>query len=211
MAGEYATFRTAHGDRYKSSFLFGAHDVPAFPVGEKRAAADYPELDKLVGTEVMGRNGYVARLVRLDIAAGLADSNQATSPRCRAFAYSIGTTASPPTYDVLLALRGGTLPQNYVCGFSPPDQVALVDNDLFWLIVDGPEMWGVNGDSDVNIAIGDIVALDDDADRGNLYGLVVTATEFAVGVSLDTLTGTDNEFRFRPCRKFTGSHNGWAS
>lgn len=211
MADEYDTYLATGKRHYVSADLFGVHDAPPFPVGEKRAAADFPDIDRLVGMEIRGKRGYVARLVRLDIAAGLGDTTEPTNPACRAFAYSIGTTDLFPTFDVLLALRGATIPQNYVCGFSPPDQVALADNDLFWLIVDGPEIWGKLGDADVNVAIVDIVALDDDADRGNLYGLVVTATEFALGTSLDTRTGTDEEFRFRPAKKFTGSHNGWAS
>jgi hypothetical protein len=185
---------------------FGVHDPLPFPIGEARASADFPELDKLVGSYYRGKNGFACRLVRLNIPAGLDNSTEPKKADCRAFARTLETTdVEPPVYDVELALRGGTKPINRTCGFTIPGQAALVDNDLFFLVVKGPYIWVKLGDDDTDVAIGDYINLDDDVDKGNVYGVSTTiSAEFTLGVAMDTRTGTDQELRIKPIREFIG-------
>lgn len=174
-------------------------DRPPFPIGEKRSLEEMPYLDALVGMEITGRNGDVFRLVRLNIAAGLA----AAAAQCMAFAYTALATSAARTFDVELAVRGGTKPINRAVGFGRPDQVLLVDNDFFWLHVDGPKITMLLGDDVTALAIGDYVDLDDDADKGKVYSGGTTFTpEFHLGTCLTTDPGADTRIDVIPYRKF---------
>lgn len=181
--------------------LFGVHDGMPLKLGEKRAAADFPALDKCVGMEVQGKDGYKARLVRLNIAAGLTQAEA----ECKAFCYSLVVDQAAPVNDVQLALLGGAISLKRVCGVTVPGQKALVDNDLFWLVFDGPVLWGTLGDDAADIAIGEYVAIDDDADTGKLKSLDTTFTaEYTIGVSLDVAAADGDQFRFRPHHPLRG-------
>lgn len=180
-------------------------DMAPFPIGEKRSSELSEQLDPLCGMEIHGLNGDVFRLVRLNIAAGLTATAGTGGARCGAFAYSLEAEEVTKTFDVQMAVRGGAKPINRVCGYGRPDQVALADNDYFWLHVDGPVIAGYLGDADVNVAVGDYIDLDDDADTGKVYGGGTTfSAEFTQGVSRSTEAGTDAIVLFTPIRKFQG-------
>lgn len=180
-------------------------DKLPFPIGEKRSSELSAQLDPLCGMEVFGQNGDVFRLVRLNIAAGLTATADTAGAQSAAFAYSALATDATRTFDVQKALRGGTKPLNKVCGFGRPDQVALDDNDYFWLHVDGPMIEGILGDDVTALAIGDFLDLDDDADTGKLYsGGTTFSAEFTVGTCLTTDPGADLPVQFIPCKKFRG-------
>lgn len=180
---------------------FGIGTPLPFPLGEKRASADFEALDKLVGTEYTGQDGFKARLVRLNIAAGLTQANA----ECRSFCYSLVTDLAAPVHDVQLALLGSSISLKRVCGQSVPGQVALSDNDLFLILFDGPELPGTLGDDTGDIAIGEYVGIDDDADTGKLKTHDTTFdAEYSLGVSLDVATADGDQFRFRPIRPLRG-------
>ena len=181
---------------------FGQFDRLPFPIGEKRAAADFPEIDKLAGMVVRGRQGFKARLVRLNIAAGLT----AALAECRAFAYTLQTTGtSPETCDVELALLGGATPNKRVIGHSAPEQIVLVDNDLFWVVFGGPYVWGTLGDDAGTIAVGEYVGIDDDADKGKLKTHDTTFDpEYSIGIAIDAAAANDVQFRFKPLYDLVG-------
>lgn len=180
-------------------------DKLPFPIGEKRSIEEMPYLAALAGMEVKGQNGDEFRLVRLNVAAGLTAAAGTGGAQCSAFAYSAKASDAAVDFDVEPAVRGGAIPINRVCGFGRADQVALADNDFFWLHVDGPEMEGYLGEVTTDVAVGEYLDLDDDADLGKLYGTDTTfSPEFTVGTSLETQTGNDAKIRFRPCKKFRG-------
>jgi hypothetical protein len=168
-------------------------------VGKKVASADFPDYAKWLGTEIVGPRGEKYRLVQLNVAAGVA------VPQYLAFANSTPTTDLTRNFDVELAVRGGAKPTNRVCGYAIEGQVALVDNDIFWLQFDGPEIAGYIGDDNTDVAVGDYLNLDDDADKGKLYGVGTTfSAEFTQGVALDANTGVDQLVRFIPIKPFRG-------
>lgn len=195
-------------NKAEAALIFGIEGgLVSFPVGERIGSDDpaYDAYNKQVGMEVRGKNGHVIRLVRLDVAAGLAGGAVAAgaSASCcaRVFAYSAQLTGVHG-YDVKLAQRTGTVPTNRPVGVALTDQDALTDNDLFWLHVDGPEMDVYMGSDGTDAVIGDYIALDDDTDLGVVYSLGTTFTpEFILGVNLTTQAGVDATLKIRPLRK----------
>lgn len=194
-------------DKATALTVFGTlGSLVSFEVGGKIASDDpaYAAYEKQLGTEVVGKDGHVIRMVRLDVAAGLSGGSAAAgaSQACaRVFTYTAQLTGVH-AYEVKLAQRTGTKPANRPVGVALTDQVALSDNDIFWLHVDGPLMEVWLGDDGTDVAIGDYVALDDDADLGCVYGLSTTYTvEFILGVSLTTEAGTDATIKIRPLHK----------
>lgn len=187
--------------------IFGIEGgLVSFPIGEKVGSSEggYAALEKQLGQEVRGRNGHVARLVRLDPAAGLsggAPAAGASQAGGRVFTYTLQSDDTH-AYDVKLAQRTGTIPANRPVGVALTDQEALSDNDIFWLHVDGPVMEVWSGDDGTDFVIGQYVSLDDDADLGCVYCVGTTfPTEFAIGISLTTETGTDALVKIRPFHK----------
>lgn len=177
----------------------------AFHPGSKIAgdAAEADSLVELLGTEQMDDAGNTYRLVRLDVAAGLAGSGAGAGVApYRAFGYDETFDAANP-FDVQLALLGGA--PKRVCGFGVPTQVALNDNDFFWIQVDGPYIDGFLGDDGGDVALNEYVQIDDDADRGKLKTSdTVFDAEYSIGASLEVETGTDAVLRFRPIQKLQG-------
>jgi hypothetical protein len=171
---------------------FGTHGtIGLFPVGSK-CPSTVEALEKNLGQEVEGPLGHRFRLVRLNIAAGLTAANA----ECRAFKYS----ADDGTFDVELCTETGR-----ACGFSVEDQVALDDNDYFWLHVDGPKIKGFLGDDAGNPAAGDYVEVDDDADKGKLKTTTTTYdAKLTMGVCLEAASTDGDLFYFRPIRKLNG-------
>lgn len=175
--------------------------IASFPLGKKVSSTFASSLDRQCGTEVVDDKGNVFRLVRLNAAAGLAVG----AVRYMAFGYTAEATDADPTYDVAPCASDSTKPLDKVAGFGLPNQVALVDNDYFWLHVDGPVIQGYMGDDGTDLAIGDFVNLDNDADLGKLAsGGDTFNAEYTVGVSRSTQAGTDAVIQFRPCKKFRG-------
>lgn len=184
----------------------GIHgEMGPFHVGEK-VAGDAPEADsiaELLGREYHDSDGNVYRLVRLDVAAGLAGSGVGAGVApYRAFGYDETFDADNP-FDVQLALLGGA--PKRVCGFGVPTQVALNDNDFFFIQVDGPYIDGFFGDDGTDAALNEYLQIDDDADRGKLKTTDTTFdAEYTLGVALEAETGTDAVIRFRPIQKLMG-------
>jgi hypothetical protein len=126
-------------------------------------------------------------------------------PEFLAFAYSAVASNGLRTYDVVLALLGGVVPTNRICGFAVEDQAVLVDNDVFWIQFDGPEITGFLGDDPADAVVGEYLNLDNDADRGKLIAVgTVFSAEFGVGTALDAEAGNDLPVRFVPFHPFRG-------
>jgi hypothetical protein len=158
-------------------------------------------MDPQCGTEIEDDRGNVWRLVRLNVSGGLTAANA----QYMAFGYTIETEDVTRSFDVAKCASDSTKPLDKVAGFGVPNQVALDDNDYFWLHVYGPVMQGYMGDDGTDLAIGDFVNLDDDADLGKLKsGADTLNTEYTVGTSRTTETGTDAVIQFIPCKKFNG-------
>ncbi len=178
-----------------------------FPIGEKRNSSDF-NYDSKLGMEIVGPKGRKFRLVQYVSATALAGPAAAGANVAggRAFAPTAANLDDPLTmHKVGLAQRTGTKPQNRAIGFALSNQDALVQNDYFWLQFDGDyiEMWF--GDDGTDVAPGDYVALDDDADLGCVYSLGTTFTvEFMLGVSMSTQAGTDALINVRPYRPING-------
>lgn len=187
--------------------FFGGVALP-LPLGGK-AGSDNTELAKLLGLEVTGRFGRKFRLVQYVSATALtgAAAAGANIAGARHFAPTAANIADPSTmFKVGLAQRTGTKPQNRSIGVALKDQVDLVQNDYFWLQFDGDYIDMYHGDDATAVAVGDYVALDDDTDLGNVYGLGTTFTpEFMLGVAMDTNAGSvDAILRVRPLKPLNG-------
>lgn len=133
--------------------------VPHFPIGDKVASADFPHLDSLVGTEIDALYNGVqvkARLVRLDLAAGL------TTPARLAFKQTAFAPHGSATYDVLPI----TATSSVINCVAPTGQVALVDNDLFWGLCGGEVEYQASDDATA-FGLGEFVVSDGDAGTDN--------------------------------------------
>lgn len=191
--------------RTEGAGYFGGVGLP-FPLGEKRSSNN-TELAKVLGLVVEGPKGRKFRLVQYREATALAGPSAAGTnvAGARCFAVATGDLDDPNPFYVTRAQRGAAKPLNRVIGVALKDQLALVQNDYFWLQFDGDyiDMW--LGDDGTDIAVGDYVALDDDADLGCIYGLSTTFTvEFLLGVAIDANTGVDAIVRVRPYRALNG-------
>lgn len=179
----------------------------AFPLGEKRSS-DNAELEKILGSVVEGKKGRKFRLVKYVSATALAGPYAAGAnvAGARHFAPTAANLDDPSTmFHVGLAQRTGTKPQNRSIGVALKDQEALVQNDYFWLQFDGDYIDMFMGDDGTNVAPGDYISLDDDADLGCVYGLGTTHTpEFEVGIAMSTETGVDALIQVRPTRALNG-------
>lgn len=143
----------------------GTHGtIGALPIGGKVSSDHADDMDAILGTEIEGPKGTRFRLVRLNKAAGIA------APGRRTFVYT-----SETGYDVDMSATANAR----ICGVATKDQVALVDNDYFWLQVDGVVEL-IRGDDGTNIAAGDHVANDDDADEGKVK---TVTTNVALGTA----------------------------
>lgn len=166
--------------------------IATFPLGERlpSTALSYDEISKQIGQEVDGPKGTKFRLVRLNIAAGLSAANAVK----RCFKYSAGAAS---TYDVELS-GGAGAEGDKCCGVSRDDQVALSDNDLFWIQFDG-RMTLFKGDG-TDVADGDPVSVDDDADKGKVHkeGTAIVSETF--WVARNATTGTDQDLVADPIR-----------
>lgn len=175
--------------------------IATIPLGGKASSAQSAAMDPQCGTEIEDDRGNVFRLVRLNVSGGLATG----AVQYMAFGYSAQAEDTTRTFDVEPNKSTSTKPLDKVAGFGVPNQVALDDNDYFWLHVAGPVMQGYLGDDGTDLAIGDFVNLDDDADLGKLKsGGDTFDAEYTVGVSLTTEAGTDAVVRFIPRQKFVG-------
>ncbi len=175
--------------------------IGALALGKKVSSDQSAAFDPMCGLEIEDDRGNVFRLVRLNVAAGLATG----AVQYMAFGYTALADDATRNFDVEPCKSTSTKPLDKVAGFGLPNQVALVDNDYFWLHVDGPVIQGYMGDDGTDLAIGDFVNLDDDADLGKLKtGADTFDAEYTVGVSLTTETGTDAVIRFVPRQKFRG-------
>lgn len=102
------------------------YTAASFPIGQKQAEnSDFTGQSAQLGTTVTGPAGEKYRLVRLNNASGLTAANAAK----KCFEYTSNNT----TYDVNVCADATDI----VCGVAVADQVALDDNDHFWLQVDG--------------------------------------------------------------------------
>jgi len=97
--------------------------VLPFPIGETLASGSFPATDLLVGLVFDGPKGSKWRLVRASAAVATA----ALAAK-KVFQYSAAAT-----YDVALA----TAATHAAVGVTADSQVAIADNDLFWLQVAG--------------------------------------------------------------------------
>ena len=169
--------------------------VLPFPIGEKRAAADYPQYDAMHGQEFeVGSKGSKVRLVRLNTAAGI------STVGARVFQY---TTGGDDEHDVEMAHGKST---SNPCGVSDPAQVDLVDNDLFWVYILGWHYVTLSDDTAADPAVGDYIDVDDDADEGKV--LTVTTNfhkKICVGMSLEVETVDSATFLVDIFEKLTGS------
>jgi hypothetical protein len=97
----------------------------SFPIGAAQTedTTNITGQAALLGSVVEGRDGKAYRLVRAD--GAVATSALASK---RMWQYSAATT-----YDVTLAVAA----DDEICGVSVTDQVALADNDHFYLQIDG--------------------------------------------------------------------------
>lgn len=187
--------------------FFGGVALP-FPLGSKMSS-DNTELEKLLGMVVEGPRGRKFRLVKYVEATALAGPSAAGTDVAGARLFAVASAdLDDPTatcFYVTRAQRTGTKPLNRTIGAALKDQVALVQNDYFWLQFDGDylDLW--LGDDNTDVAVGDYVALDDDTDLGCIYGLGTTFTvEFLIGVAMDANTGVDAIVRVRPYKPLNG-------
>lgn len=147
----------------------GAHGtLGMLKLGKKAASADFAALDNLVGSEIEGPNGSRFRLVRLNKAAGLTAANA----QKKVFKYS----SASDTFDVEPVAATTDRP----CGVGLSDQVALSDNDLFWVQVEG-RCEVTLGDDTGDPAAGDYIDPDNDTDLGNIKTVTTT---FTAGVTI---------------------------
>lgn len=185
---------------------FGGVGAP-FPIGTKMSS-DNTELAKLLGLEITGKNGRVFRLYQYVGSASLTGAYGAGTNRAgaRGFAPVAGNLDDPLTqHKVDLAVLGGTKPTNRAVGYALKDQVDLVQNDYFWLQVDGDyfDLW--MGDDTTDVAPGDYLQLDDDTDLGAVKGSGTTfSAEFSAFVSMSTQAGNDALIQGRPIHKLRG-------
>lgn len=176
--------------------------IATIPLGSKASSAQASAMDPQCGTEIEDDRGNVFRLVRLNSASGLTAANV----QYMAFGYTIETEDVTRSFDVAKCAADSTKPLDKIAGFGLPNQVALDDNDYFWLHVDGPVIQGYMGDDGTDLAIGDFVNLDDDVDLGKLKsGGDTFNDEYTVGVSRTTEAGTDAVIQFIPRQKFRGA------
>lgn len=177
-----------------------------FPLGEK-VSSDV-DLSKNLGQIVEGKKGRKFRLVQYVSATALTGAYAAGAniAGARHFAPTAANLDDPSTmFKVGLAQRTGTKPQNRSIGVALKDQVDLVQNDYFWLQFDGDYIDMFMGDDGTNVAPGDYIALDDDADLGCVYGLgTVHTPEFEVGIAMSTETGVDALIQVRPTKALNG-------
>lgn len=185
-------------------------EILPFPLGEKEpGTAAGADLNRgKLGMVIEGPNGRKFRLVQYVEATSLTGAFQAGAnvAGARCFAVATGDLDDPLTqHHVTRAQRTGAKPLNRVIGVALKDQRDLVQYDYFWLQFDGDYIDMFLGDDGTDIAVGDYVALDDDADLGNIYGLSTTFTvEFLLGVAMDANTGVDGVIRVRPVKALNG-------
>lgn len=185
---------------------FGGVGAP-FPIGTKMSS-DNSELEKILGLEITGKNGRVFRLVKYVSATALTGPYAAGAniAGARGFAPTAGNLDDPTTmHHVGLAALGATKPQNRPVGYALKDQVDLVQNDYFWLQVDGDyfDLW--MGDDGTDVAPGDYLQIDNDTDLGCVKGSgTVLDAEFSQFVAMSTQAGTDALIQGRPIHKIRG-------
>ena len=179
-----------------------------FPLGEKVSSDFATQYDKLLGMVVEGPKGRKFRLVKYAAATALAGPAAAGAnvAGARLFAVATGDADDVTTmFNVTPAQRTGTIPLNRPIGAALKDQVALNQNDYFWLQFDGDYMDLWMGDDGTDALVGEYAALDDDADLGCIYTLDTTFTpEFLIGTFLETYTGVDQVVKVRPYKPLNG-------
>lgn len=179
-----------------------------FPIGAKESSDFSAANDPRLGMEIQGPNGRVFRLVKYVGSAALTGPAAAGTNKAggRGFAPTAANLDDPTTMNCVdLAVLGGTKPTNRPVGYALKDQDDLVQNDYFWLQVDGDyfDLW--TGDDNTDIAPGDYLQIDNDTDLGTVKGTGTTFDpEFSQFVALDTVTAVDSIVRGRPIHKIRG-------
>lgn len=153
--------------------------VLPFELGSKRSS-DVSELAKLLGHtfEVQTENygPSTVQLVQLNQASG------ATSPGEKIF---VRTTVGGADFDVDVA---GASTGLFVHGVAVPNQETLVDNDYFFLVIDGYASF-------LNDSAGQIDASDNFSSSGAVAGSVVEADttitpRVTIGICLETVAAS---------------------
>lgn len=185
-----------------------------FPIGTKVGSDQSGRYDPLLGMVISGPKGRKFRLVKYGAATALAGPYAAGAnvAGARLFAVAVGSLAAGTgLFTVQPAVLGGTHPLNRPVGAALKDQEALVQNDYFWLQFDGDYMDLWMGDDGTNVAAGDYLTLDDDADGGCVK--LHHATQLLDGgtaliipalISLSTETGTDALIQAKPLAPMVG-------
>lgn len=181
---------------------FGTNGTRApFPLGESRTSTYSASLDPLLGMVVEGPKGRRFRLVRLNLSGGLTAANI----EGRLFRPTTNGPTAAEQFDVIQAVSGGTAIQGRPIGAAIEDQDAVEDNGYFWLQFDGDHMAFWLGDDGTDLAAGEFIALDDDADLGAVKTTDATfGAETTLAVSLSTNTGTDAIVYGRPIKPLNG-------
>ena len=174
---------------------------PVFPIGESRTSTFAASLDPLLGSTVEGPNGRLFRLVRLNLSGGLTAANI----EGRAFRPTTNGPTAAEQYDVIQTLEGGAAIALRTIGCAVEDQDAVEDNGYFWLQYFGDYMAFWLGDDGTDVAPGEFLALDNDAETGAVKTTDSTfAAETSIAVALSTNTGTDGLIYGRPLRPLNG-------
>jgi hypothetical protein len=174
---------------------------PVFPIGESRTSTYANALDPLLGSVVEGPKGRKFRLVRLNVSGGLTAANI----EGRLFRPTTNGPTAAEQFDVIQAVAAGTAIQGRPIGAALEDQDAVEDNGYFWLQFDGDHMAFWLGDDGTDVAAGEFLALDDDADLGAVKTTDSTfAAETTLAVALSTNTGTDAIIYGRPIKPLNG-------
>lgn len=181
---------------------FGTHGTIApFPLGESRTSTYSGQLDPLLGMVIEGPYGRKFRLVRLNLSGGLTAAN--IEGRC------FRPTTNGPTrseqFDVIQTDSAGAAIAKRAIGAAVEDQDAVEDNGYFWLQFDGDHMAFWLGDDGTDVAPGEFLALDDDAELGAVKTADSTfGAETSIAVALSTNTGVDALIYGRPLKPLNG-------
>lgn len=153
----------------------------------------------LLGSEIDGPLGTRFRLVRLNYATGLVSASTADG---------VANPSSRRTFEYTSLLGYDVVPGNAAtdrpCGVSIVGQEVLVDNDFFWVQIEGVTEVYLDA-TGTDVTAGDFLTLSTDTDLGK----VLTATStFTHGVSpfraLEAKTGTDQALKAQILHRLVG-------
>jgi hypothetical protein len=155
-------------------------EVLPFPIGEKRSSDLADTYDDLIGTTyytIFNSEEVRVRLCRLNIAAGLSTD----------VGGRIVKESTAGAHDVELADAA----TDYVYGIIPDNQEDLVDNDYFFVIVEGICEVRMGDDATAFVA-GDLIGISGDTDEGKAEKDDTYEPLSNIGTAVDADPG-DNE------------------